>query len=218
MSARPRRVRVHAYTRHRKRGRSIRARGPARGLSGLCIRGDYLWAPRVRVRTPVPRARVCVCMRAAKSFSGSGLVLFLSRRFSLSLSFSRFLSLSCVYVCRTQGYSHTRATHTHDSRVLASPGFDRTAHVCARELVVCVCVCTRAYIGESGINPGLLVVCAPPAVQIQNPTHTTQLILTLPSRPHLALPSRSRQRIPVCALHRQRPCLVYRVYLEVRVR
>lgn len=39
-------VRVHAYGTE-----AGRIRGPARGLSGLCIRGDYLWAPRVRVRT-----------------------------------------------------------------------------------------------------------------------------------------------------------------------
>jgi len=51
-----------------------------------------------------------------------------------------------------------------------------------------VCVRGRARIRESGINPGLLVVCAPPAVQIQNPTHTTQLIPTRPPAPPLAAP------------------------------
>lgn len=124
-----------------------------------------------------------------------------------------------MHVYRAQGCIHTR------TRCTCVTGFDRTARMRSRSrgsassAPVSMCECVR----ESGINPGLLVVCAPPpAVQIQNPTHTTQLILnprspsfTLlpPSRPHLA----SLTRRILCAPSRARS-VVYRVYLEVRVR
>ena len=147
-----------------------RIRGPARGLSGLCIRGDYLWAPRVHVR-----AVLCVCV--AKSFSGSGLVP------SLSLSLSLPLSCMCV--------RHKGATYTHTHVCTCVTEFDRPARMRPRSRSRArLRPCAYARTRETGINPGLLVVCAPPAVQIQNPTHTTQLILTHPlftlSRLHLA--------------------------------
>lgn len=185
-----------------------RIRGPARGLSRLCIRGDYLWAPRVRVQTTL---YVCV----AKSFSGSGLAL------SLSLSpDSLALPLSCVYVCQAQGCN--TLAHIYAS-ALASPSLTGL-HVCARirvrvrELRPCACARTR----ESGINPGLLVVCAPPAVQIQNPTHTTQLILTHPlftlSRLHLvALTTLPSLSYPMCSPPTVWNVL-YRVCLKIHVR
>ena len=149
-----------------------RIRGPARGLSGLCIRGDYLWAPRVHVR-----AVLCVCV--AKSFSGSGLVP------SLSLSLSLSLPLSCMCV------RHKGATYTHTHVCTCVTEFDRPARMRPRSRSRArLRPCAYARTHETGINPGLLVVCAPPAVQIQNPTHTTQLILTHPlftlSRLHLA--------------------------------
>lgn len=176
-------------------GGAGRIRGPARGLSGLCIRGDYLWAPRVRVRTGP-----CVCV--AKSFSGSALVLslFLPPTPPRPPQFSLFLQRACT-CARHEGVTHTRAF------ALASPSLTGL-HVRARARGSRPCACARTR--ESGINPGLLVVCAPPAVQIQNPTHTTQLILThplfAPSRLHLvALTSPpSLSAYPsLCVLHRQ---------------
>lgn len=87
---------------------------------------------------------------------------------SLSLSLPR-----CICVC----IGVRKGAHMHTCTCVT--GFDRTACMHSRSRALCACMCVG--IRESGINPGLLVVCAPPAVQIQNPTHTTQLILTPPS-------------------------------------
>lgn len=55
--------------------------GPTRGLSGFCIRGDYLWPlhPCVSSRGTRVCKDVCVwlCARVAKSFAGLGSLLSL---------------------------------------------------------------------------------------------------------------------------------------------
>jgi len=103
--------------------------------------------------------------------------------FPLSLSLSLPLSCMCV--------RHKGATYTHTHVCTCVTEFDRPARMRPRSRSRArLRPCAYARTRETGINPGLLVVCAPPAVQIQNPTHTTQLILTHPlftlSRLHLA--------------------------------
>jgi len=119
-----------------------RIRGPARGLSGLCIRGDYLWAPRTYVCE-----RRCVCAWP-NPLVAPGLLLSLARRSRSSLSL--FLSLRaivCVRVCAcTYARARARASaeSTADTHVRAPvvytcthtracvTGFDRILHVCTR--------------------------------------------------------------------------------------
>lgn len=179
------RVRVHAYGTES---------GPyTRPCTGI-IRALYSWGLSLGAACTCARTVlcVCVCVCVAKSFSGSRSVLLslsCCPVFSLSFSFSSAYLYMYVRVC----WEH-KGVHVYTrTRALASPGLTglhvcvarwRSRERCPRDYVY---MCVRARIRESGINPGLLVVCAPPAVQIQNPTHTTQLIPTPlpPFRLHL---------------------------------
>jgi len=137
-------------------------------------------------------ARRCVCVGAHSFVCPLCFSLSLSLspsppppRLSLSLSLSLSLPLSCMCV------RHKGATYTHTHVCTCVTEFDRPARMRPRSRSRArLRPCAYARTRETGINPGLLVVCAPPAVQIQNPTHTTQLILTHPlftlSRLHLA--------------------------------
>lgn len=136
---------------------------------------------------------------------------------SLSLSFPFACVYVCtyVYMCQTQGCN--AHIYTFASSSLTGLHVRARVRVRARESRPCACARTR----ESGINPGLLVVCAPPAVQIQNPTHTTQLILTHPlftlSRLHLvALTSLPSLSYPMCSPPTVRND-VYRVCLKIYI-
>jgi len=150
-----------------------RIRGPARGLSGLCIRGDYLWAPRTYVCE-----RRCVCAWP-NPLVAPGLLLSLSRRSRSSLSLSLpACTRMCVCMCAR---ARARTRREHDGHTYKRPytctrtracvtGFDRTARMHSRwrsrepfPVPTCARVCARARArasvyagGRVYVSPGLI--------------------------------------------------------------